>query len=79
VKLQAETAVMRGLRLRLSPRRPRSQPLPYQALVVFAHHSAFLNATPGRPISITLDVYFHATPAMEEEAAAKIAALFMPG
>jgi integrase len=30
-------------------------------------------------ISITLDVYSHAIPAMEEEAAAKIAALFMPG
>ena len=30
-------------------------------------------------ISITLDVYSHAVPAMEEEAAAKIAALFMPG
>jgi integrase len=29
-------------------------------------------------ISITLDVYSHAIPAMEEEAAAKIAALFMP-
>jgi len=30
-------------------------------------------------ISITLDVYFHAVPAMEEEAAARIAALVMPG
>ncbi len=29
-------------------------------------------------IGITLDVYSHAIPAMEEEAAAKIAALFMP-
>jgi integrase len=29
-------------------------------------------------INITLDVYSHAIPAMEEEAAAKIAALFMP-
>ena len=29
-------------------------------------------------ISITLDIYSHAIPAMEEEAAAKVAALFMP-